>query len=87
VNRWIRVCNSDTANIPIALMVFGLAVAAQSLATAVPVPLVWVFVGARSRAGGRSKERPDGRVLWATGPANRSVPKTGYTAGYRTYAR
>ncbi len=40
VNRWTRIRNSDAANIPVVLMVFGLMVAAKSLATAGPVPHV-----------------------------------------------
>ena len=46
-NRWIRITNNNTANIPAALLVFFLAAQFASLDAAILVPLIWVFVAAR----------------------------------------
>jgi uncharacterized membrane protein YecN with MAPEG domain len=47
VNRWIRIGNNNTANIPIALLVFFVAAQLETLDAAYLVSLVWVFVVAR----------------------------------------
>lgn len=47
VNRWIRIGNNNTANIPIALLVFFVAAQLETLGSTYLVPLVWIFVIAR----------------------------------------
>jgi uncharacterized membrane protein YecN with MAPEG domain len=47
VNRWTRIGNNNTANIPVALLVFLVAAQLDSLDAAIFVPLVWVFVVGR----------------------------------------
>jgi uncharacterized membrane protein YecN with MAPEG domain len=47
VNRWLRICNNDVANIPIGLFVLFLTATYSDLDSAVVVSLVWIFVGAR----------------------------------------
>ncbi len=47
VNRWIRIGNNNTANIPVALLVFFVAAQLETLDAAYLVPLVWIFVVAR----------------------------------------
>ena len=47
VNRWLRICNNDVANIPIGLFVLFLAALYSDLHSGLMVALVWIFVGAR----------------------------------------
>ncbi len=47
VNRWIRICANDTANIPVGLFVLYLAAVYGALAPGTLVVLTWIFVGAR----------------------------------------
>jgi uncharacterized membrane protein YecN with MAPEG domain len=47
VNRWLRICNNDVANIPIGLFVLFLAAAYSDLSPGFVAALVWVFVAAR----------------------------------------
>ena len=47
VNRWLRICNNDVANIPIGLFVLFLAALYSDLHSGLIVALVWVFVAAR----------------------------------------
>ena len=46
VNRWLRICNNDVANIPIGLFVLFLAALYSDLHSGLMVALVWIFVGA-----------------------------------------
>jgi uncharacterized membrane protein YecN with MAPEG domain len=47
VNRWLRICNNDVANIPIGLLVLYLAATYSELDSWLMVTLVWIFVAAR----------------------------------------
>ena len=47
VNRWIRICANDIANIPIGLIVLYLGAVYGALGTTTLILLTWVFVGAR----------------------------------------
>jgi uncharacterized membrane protein YecN with MAPEG domain len=47
VNRWLRICNNDVANIPIGLFVLLLAALYSPLSDGILIALTWVFVGAR----------------------------------------
>jgi uncharacterized membrane protein YecN with MAPEG domain len=47
VNRWLRIGDNNTANIPVSLLVFFFAAQFDTLQSAVLVPLVWTFVAAR----------------------------------------
>jgi uncharacterized membrane protein YecN with MAPEG domain len=47
VNRWLRICNNDVANIPIGLFVLFLAAIYSDLPSELLVTLAWVFVVAR----------------------------------------
>jgi uncharacterized membrane protein YecN with MAPEG domain len=47
VNRWIRIGNNNTANIPAALLIFFVAALLETLDAAYLVPLVWTFVAGR----------------------------------------
>ena len=47
VNRWLRICNNDVANIPIGLFVLYLAAVYSELDSGLLVALVWIFVAAR----------------------------------------
>jgi uncharacterized membrane protein YecN with MAPEG domain len=47
VNRWLRICNNDVANIPIGLFVLYLAATYSDLDSGIIVALAWIFVAAR----------------------------------------
>ena len=47
VNRWLRICNNDVANIPIGLFVLYLAALHSDLPGGLIIALAWIFVGAR----------------------------------------
>ena len=48
VNRWVRIGDNNTANIPISLLVFFVAAWLESMNAEFLVPLVWFFVAARA---------------------------------------